>query len=75
VTTSMQVHGTFDLEREVQRLVTSMTTRFGDIASSDIERVVRADFERLADARVPNFVPVLVEKAVVSELRALRLSA
>ena len=75
MSTSLQVHGGFDLEREVQRLVSAMSTRFGDIPRSDIERMVRADFARLADATVPNFVPVLVEKAVVNELRALQYSA
>ncbi len=75
MSTSTQVHGSFDLEREVQRLVTLMTTRFGDLPTGDIERVVRANFARLADASVPNFVPVLVEKAVINELRRLHVPA
>ncbi|WP_025351689.1 three-helix bundle dimerization domain-containing protein [Nocardia nova] len=48
---------------QVGHVIERLHTRFPTVPPADVELIVRAIHQRFADARVNDFVPLLVEKA------------
>ncbi|BDZ43251.1 hypothetical protein GCM10025865_25500 [Paraoerskovia sediminicola] len=55
---------------EIDDVVTRVAVRFPDVPEADIREQVEAEAARHSDAHVRDFVPVLVENAVMSTMRA-----
>jgi hypothetical protein len=59
-----------DVEQQRRVVVDALEARFGDVVDRQtLDAVVQADFSRYAQARVKDFVPVLVERDVSARLR------
>lgn len=55
----------------INEIVDRLTARFPDIPTSTIRDVVTQSYNELADARVRDFVEVLVEKQAKKQLKQL----
>jgi hypothetical protein len=55
----------------IDEIVDRLTARFPDIPTSTIRDVVTQSYNELADARVRDFVEVLVEKQAKKQLKQL----
>ncbi|GII98115.1 hypothetical protein CLV28_1458 [Sediminihabitans luteus] len=56
--------------QEIEDVVARVHARFPDVSPQDVREQVRAELGRHGDATVRDFVPVLVEHAVMDTLRA-----
>ncbi|MBD5785292.1 hypothetical protein IF650_03780 [Cellulosimicrobium terreum] len=61
---------TADEAREIDVVVQRITERFPGMGAADVRAQVLAELESFGDAHVRDFVPVLVENAVMDTLRA-----
>ncbi|MBD8078843.1 three-helix bundle dimerization domain-containing protein [Cellulosimicrobium arenosum] len=59
-----------DEEREIEVVVQRIADRFPGLDTGDVRAQVLAELEVFGDAHVRDFVPVLVENAVMDTLRA-----
>ena len=57
------------LDHVAERLV----RRFAHVDAEEIRRAVRREFDAYADARIRDFIPILVERAVRESLTRPRL--
>jgi len=61
-----------DLNRQIDRVVLDLTREFGPIIPpEDVRRRVMASYLLFATAKIKSFVPLLVRRRVLSELRSL----
>jgi hypothetical protein len=62
------------VEREaIDHIVARLTLRFSHIDSEHIRQAVHREFEVYAEARVRDFIPILVERAVREHLGSTRM--
>ena len=61
---------TADEARDLEAVVRRVTDRFPDVDAADVRAQVHAELRAFGDAHVRDFVPVLVENAVMDTLRA-----
>ena len=54
----------------VESIARAIETRFGSVPRSEVERMVVEELLHFQDARVTNYIPLIVEHAVVTRLRA-----
>jgi hypothetical protein len=54
----------------VEAITRSIRTRRPNASCSEVEWLVRSELERFRDARITQFIPVLVERAVLARLPA-----
>ena len=59
-------------DRDVRAVADRLREEFRDTDDFDVEARVRDEFGRWSEARVTQFVPLLVERIVRSELRGRR---
>ncbi len=59
-----------DEDREIDVVVERVSTRFPDVPMEDVREQVLAELGRYQAAHVRDFVPVLVENAVMDVLRS-----
>lgn len=59
-----------DEDREIDVVVERVSTRFPDVPVDDVREQVLAELGRYQAAHVRDFVPVLVENAVMDVLRS-----
>ncbi|MFC0449466.1 three-helix bundle dimerization domain-containing protein [Rhodococcus jostii] len=53
---------------QVEQVIERLITRYPSVASADVELTVRTVHKRLAECRIRDFVPLLVEKAARRDL-------
>ncbi len=53
---------------QIERVIERLTTRYPAASPVDVEHIVRTVHKRLAECRIRDFVPLLVEKAARREL-------
>jgi hypothetical protein len=53
---------------QIERVIERLTTRYPAASPVDVELIVRTVHKRLAECRIRDFVPLLVEKAARREL-------
>ncbi|MDT2004864.1 hypothetical protein FXW78_09315 [Rhodococcus opacus] len=53
---------------QVEQVIERLITRYPSVASADVELTVRTAHKRLAECRIRDFVPLLVEKAARRDL-------
>jgi hypothetical protein len=58
-------------EVTINEIVDRLAARFPDIATATVREVVTQSYNELADARVRDFVEVLVEKQAKKQLKQL----
>ncbi len=58
-------------EQTISEIVERLGVRFPDVPTSTIREVVTESYDELKDARVRDFVEVLVEKQAKKRLKAL----
>ncbi len=58
-------------EQTISEIVERLRVRFPDVPTSTIHEVVTESYDELKDARVRDFVEVLVEKQAKKRLKAL----
>ena len=56
------------LERELPRIVARVQAARPGVPTDEIEAIVTAEVQRLAEARVHDFLPILVERAACAAL-------
>jgi hypothetical protein len=56
--------------REVQKVIDRLTGRFPDTSPIEISAVVHEEHDKLAESRIRDFIPVLVEHEARDRLRA-----
>ncbi|MDF3312516.1 MULTISPECIES: three-helix bundle dimerization domain-containing protein [Rhodococcus] len=55
---------------QVEKVIERLITRYPSVSSGDVEHIVRTVHKRLAESRVRDFIPLLVEKAARRDLAA-----
>ena len=55
--------------REVQKVIDRLTGRFPDTSPIEISAVVHEEHDKLAESRIRDFIPVLVEHEARDRLR------
>jgi hypothetical protein len=53
---------------QVEQVIERLITRYPSVSSVDVEHTVRTVHKRLAESRIRDFVPLLVEKAARRDL-------
>lgn len=59
---------------QVERVIERLITRYPSLSPVDIEHIVRTVHKRLAESRVRDFIPLLVEKAARRDLAAREIA-
>ncbi|BAH51870.1 three-helix bundle dimerization domain-containing protein [Rhodococcus opacus] len=59
-----------DEQLQVEKVIERMITRYPSLSPVDIEHIVRTVHKRLAESRVRDFIPLLVERAARRDLAA-----
>jgi len=55
---------------QVEKVIARLIARYPSVSSVDVELIVRTVHKRLAESRVRDFIPLLVEKAARRDLAA-----
>ena len=58
-------------EKTIAEIVTRLSAKFPDQPESTVREIVTQSYDELADAKVKDFVEVLVEKQAKKRLKAL----
>jgi hypothetical protein len=63
---TMALEGTPErsVDQEVQRILAAYADRVVDVSHDEVESALRAEFERWSDVRIPDYVPIFVERSM-----------